>query len=88
MLALALAGDTGRGQVVDLAIIEPLLALLGPQITAYDQLGYVQPRTGQPVRRTTRRAICTGPRTARWVAVSTSAQSIAERVMRLVGRRS
>ena len=40
---------TGRGQVIDLAIIEPILAMLGPQITWYDQLGYVQPRTRQPV---------------------------------------
>jgi len=76
---------TGLGQVVDLAIIEPILALLGPQITAYDQLGAVQPRTGN-------RSVNNAPRNLyrtaddRWVAVSTSSQSIAERVMRLVGR--
>jgi crotonobetainyl-CoA:carnitine CoA-transferase CaiB-like acyl-CoA transferase len=37
---------TGAGQVVDLATIEPIMAMLGPQITWYDQLGYVQPRLG------------------------------------------
>ena len=85
MLALASRGITGRGQVVDLAIIEPLLALLGPQITAYDQLGYVQPRTGNQTSNNAPRNLY---RTAdgSWVAVSTSAQNIAERVMRLVGR--
>ena len=85
MLALASRSTTGRGQVVDLAIIEPLLALLGPQITAYDQLGLVQPRTGN---QTTNNAPRNLYRTAdgSWVAVSTSAQNIAERVMRLVGR--
>jgi crotonobetainyl-CoA:carnitine CoA-transferase CaiB-like acyl-CoA transferase len=85
MLALASRGLTGRGQVVDLAIIEPLLALLGPQITAYDQLGYVQPRTGNQTANNSPRNLY---RTAdgSWVAVSTSAQNIAERVMRLVGR--
>ena len=38
--------------------------------------------TGPP---TTRRATPTGPRDGKWVAVSTSAQRIAERVMELVG---
>ena len=46
MVALRAAERDGRGQVVDLAIIEPILTLLGGQITAYDQLGAVQPRTG------------------------------------------
>ena len=85
MVALRAAERDGRGQVVDLAIIEPILMLLGGQITAYDQLGAVQPRTGN-------RSVNNAPRnvyrTAEgdWVAVSTSSQSIAERVMRLVGR--
>ena len=85
MLVLASRGTTGRGQVVDLAIIEPLLALLGPQISAYDQLGYVQPRTGNQTSNNSPRNLY---RTSdgSWVAVSTSAQNIAERVMRLVGR--
>ncbi|PZF82793.1 CaiB/BaiF CoA transferase family protein, partial [Micromonospora deserti] len=85
MLALRARDLTGAGQVVDLAIIEPIMAMLGPQITWYDQLGYVQPRLGN-------RSSNNAPRNTyrcadgRWVAVSTSAQSIAERVMRLVGR--
>jgi crotonobetainyl-CoA:carnitine CoA-transferase CaiB-like acyl-CoA transferase len=85
MLALHARQRTGTGQVVDLAIIEPIMAMLGPQITWYDQIGYVQPRLGN-------RSSNNAPRNTyrcadgRWVAVSTSAQSIAERVMRLVGR--
>jgi crotonobetainyl-CoA:carnitine CoA-transferase CaiB-like acyl-CoA transferase len=85
MLALRSRDLTGAGQVVDLAIIEPVMAVLGPQITWYDQLGYVQPRLGN-------RSNNNAPRNTyrcadgRWVAVSSSAQSIAERVMRLVGR--
>lgn len=76
---------TGRGQVVDLAIIEPILTVLGPQPLWYDQLGHVQPRTGNRSRNNAPRNIY---RTAdgSWLAVSTSAQSVAERVMRLVGR--
>lgn len=85
MTALAARTATGRGQVVDMAIIEPILAVLGPQALWYDQLGYVQPRTGNRSRNNAPRNIY---RTADggWVAVSTSAQSVAERVMHLVGR--
>lgn len=74
----------GEGQVIDLAIIEPILAILGPQPTVFDQLGIVQPRTGN-------RSVNNSPRNTyktkddKWVAISTSAQSIAERVMKLVG---
>ncbi|GAA2537894.1 CoA transferase [Microbacterium mitrae] len=85
MVALRAREQTGEGQVVDIAIIEPILAMLGPQITRWDQLHTVQPRTGN---RTTNNAPRNTYRTSdgQWVAVSTSAQSIAERVMRLVGR--
>jgi len=85
MVALHARERTGRGQVVDLAIVEPMMAMLGPQITRWDQLRTVQPRQGN---RSSNNAPRNTYRTAdgRWVAVSTSAQSIAERVMRLVGR--
>ncbi|MDR1077101.1 MAG: CoA transferase [Propionibacteriaceae bacterium] len=85
LTALHARQRTGRGQIVDLAIIEPILALLGPQITQWDQLGTIQPRTGN---RSTNNAPRNVYRTAdgHWVAVSTSAQSIAERLLRLVGR--
>ncbi|MFJ9587068.1 CaiB/BaiF CoA transferase family protein [Streptomyces acidicola] len=85
MTALTARERTGEGQVVDMAIIEPILTVLGPQPLWYDQLGHVQPRTGN---RTQNNAPRNTYRTAddRWVAISTSAQSVAERVMRLVGR--
>jgi formyl-CoA transferase len=83
--ALRARDETGRGQVVDLAIIEPILTVLGPQPTVYDQLGVVQTRQGN-------RSVNNAPRNTyltqdgKWVAISTSAQSVAERVLRLVGR--
>lgn len=85
MTALAVRDRTGEGQVVDMAIIEPILTVLGPQPLWYDQLGYVQARTGN---RSANNAPRNTYRTSDggWVAVSTSAQSVAERVMRLVGR--
>ncbi|WP_377273529.1 CaiB/BaiF CoA transferase family protein [Peterkaempfera sp. SMS 1(5)a] len=85
MTALAGREHTGAGQVIDMAIIEPILTVLGPQPIWYDQLGYLQPRTGN---RSANNAPRNTYRTSddRWVAVSTSSQNIAERVMRLVGR--
>ncbi|MGI8697058.1 MAG: CaiB/BaiF CoA transferase family protein [Mycobacteriales bacterium] len=85
MTALHERDRTGAGSIVDLAIIEPILAMLGGQITAYDQLGLVQPRTGN---RSANNAPRDGYRThdGVWLAVSTSSQSVAERVLRLVER--
>jgi crotonobetainyl-CoA:carnitine CoA-transferase CaiB-like acyl-CoA transferase len=78
-------GGRGKGQVVDLAIYEPLFWLLGPQASLYDRLGMVQKRTGNS-------APFVSPRNAyqandgRWLGLSASSQSIAERVMKIVGR--
>ena len=85
LTALRARDATGRGQVVDLAIFEPIFTVLGPQPIVYDQLGIVQERSGN-------RSVNNAPRNTyktkdgHWVAISTSAQNIAERVMRLVGR--
>jgi crotonobetainyl-CoA:carnitine CoA-transferase CaiB-like acyl-CoA transferase len=85
MAALRARERSGEGQIIDLAIIEPILTILGAQPTVYDQLGIVQQRTGN-------RSVNNAPRNAyrtadgHWVAVSTSAQAVAERVVRLVGR--
>jgi len=85
MMALFWRDRGGTGQVIDLSIYEPLFWILGPQASVYDQLGVVQGRTGN-------RAPFTAPRNAyqardgRWFGLSGSSQSIAERVLRLVGR--
>lgn len=76
---------SGRGQVIDLSLLEPLLGILGPGPSVYDQLGIVAGRHGN-------RSPSNAPRNTyvtrdgRWVAISASATSVAERVMRLVGR--
>ncbi|QCB43267.1 CoA transferase [Sphingomonas sp. PAMC26645] len=75
---------TGRGQVIDIALIEPILTILGTQAVVYDQLGIIPDRTGN-------RSRANAPRNTyetkdkRWLAISTSSDSIAERLMRLVG---
>ncbi|NWN89787.1 MAG: CoA transferase [Micrococcaceae bacterium] len=84
LMALRHRDATGEGQVVDLSILEPIMTAVGPGPTVYDQLGIIGQRHGN-------RSTNNAPRNTyltkddKWVAVSTSAQSIAERVMRLVG---
>ena len=84
LTALHARGTDAPGQVIDIAIIEPMLTLLGPQASAFDQLGVKQPRTGN-------RSSNNAPRNVYrtkddvWVSISTSANSIARRVMELVG---
>ena len=85
LAALRARESTGHGQVVDLSLIEPLMLLLGPQLAQFDLLGELEPRTGN---RSSHNAPRNVYRTTDdlWVAVSSSATSVAERVLRLVGR--
>ena len=75
----------GGGQVIDLSLLAPLVSILGPGPSAYDQLGTVPQRHGN-------RSANNAPRNAyrtrddRWVAISASATSVAARVMAVVGR--
>ncbi len=75
----------GHGQVIDVSLLEPLLTLLGPGPSVYDQLGIVPGRHGnRSPNNAPRNTYMT--RDGRWVAISASATTVAERVMRLVGR--
>jgi crotonobetainyl-CoA:carnitine CoA-transferase CaiB-like acyl-CoA transferase len=78
------AVHSGQGQVVDVSLLESLFQLMGPLISAYRAEGYLQPRLGSgipySVPRNTYRTS-----DGRWVAVSTSADSVAARVMALLG---
>ncbi|GGM45902.1 CaiB/BaiF CoA transferase family protein [Dactylosporangium sucinum] len=84
LMALRHRDQHGSGQVVDLSILEPIMTAVGPAATVYDVLGIVAERHGN---RSTNNAPRNTYRTSdgSWVAISTSAQRIAERVLRLVG---
>ncbi len=86
LMALRHRDSTGRGQVVDMNILQPIMTAVGPAPTVYQQLGIVETRHGN---RSTNNAPRNTYETAdgKWVAVSTSAQRIAERVLQLVGHR-
>jgi crotonobetainyl-CoA:carnitine CoA-transferase CaiB-like acyl-CoA transferase len=82
--ATLVAVHSGVGQVVDVNLLESLFQLMGPLISAHHLLGYVQPRLGSGIPYSVPRGTY---RTAdgAWVAVSTSAESVAARVMALLG---
>ena len=84
VMALYARERTGRGQVIDLNLLSPIMTAVGPGPTAYQQTGAIGMRHGN-------RSTNNSPRNTYetkdgyWVAISTSAQAIAERVLRLVG---
>lgn len=75
----------GTGQVIDLPLLDPLFAVLGPQAANYRLTGKLKPRTGS-------RSTNSAPRNAyvcsdgRYVGLSASTQKMAERLFRAIGR--
>jgi crotonobetainyl-CoA:carnitine CoA-transferase CaiB-like acyl-CoA transferase len=75
---------SGVGQVVDVNLLESLYQCMGPLPGAYAATGYLQPRLGSGIPYSVPRGTWRCQDGA-WVAVSTSAESVAERVMALIG---
>lgn len=75
----------GRGQVIDLPLLDPLFAMLGPQAANYRLSGRLRARSGS-------RSTNAAPRNAyrcldgRYIALSGSTQSMADRLLRAMGR--
>jgi crotonobetainyl-CoA:carnitine CoA-transferase CaiB-like acyl-CoA transferase len=75
----------GRGQVIDLPLLDPIFSILGPEAAIHKLTGKVKQRTGS-------RSLTAAPRNVfetkdgRWIAISASMQAMAERVYRAIGR--
>lgn len=75
----------GKGQVIDLPLLDPLYNSLGPQAANYRLTGKIKPRTGS-------RSTGAAPRNVyrtkddRWVCLSASTQGMAMRVLQSIGR--
>ena len=75
----------GRGQYIDLSLLEPLFSILGAHATMYDQLGIVAQRTGS-------RIFANAPRNVyrasdgKWLAIAASVQQVAKRCFEAIGR--
>jgi|BEDMetMinimDraft_2_1075160.scaffolds.fasta_scaffold00327_9 crotonobetainyl-CoA:carnitine CoA-transferase CaiB-like acyl-CoA transferase len=85
LAALRTAEATGRGQVIDIALLEAIHTLLGPDTAIFAALGEKPARTGN-------RSLTSAPRgvfrtrDGRYVALSASMQTMAERLFRAIGR--
>ena len=78
--ATLVAVHSGRGQVVDVSLLETMFQLMGPLVTLYALTGEQQPRLGAGLPYTVPRGTyrCAD---GRWIAVSTSSDSVATRVL-------
>ncbi|MDK9496007.1 CoA transferase [Streptomyces katrae] len=76
---------TGRGQVVDLSIVESMLGVLAGPLTTYDLTGVMPTRQGNRSPNNAPRNVYR-TKDGHWVAVAATTVSVAERVVRLVGR--
>ena len=75
----------GKGQVVDLSLLEPLHSLLGPEAAAWRITGRIPPRSGNQASISAPRNIY-ATKDDGWVALSASTQGMAERLLRAIGR--
>ncbi len=75
----------GKGQIIDLSLLEPVFSVLGPDALSYKATGRIKERSGSGSN-------TSSPRNAyrssdgKWIALSASIQSMAERVFRVIGR--
>lgn len=82
--ATMVALRSGVGQVVDINLLESLLQIMGPLLSAYIRDGYLQPRLGSGIPYSVPRGTWQ-TKDGRWIAVSTSSETVAARVLELVG---
>ena len=75
---------SGVGQVVDVSLLESLFQLMGPLISLYELTGQMQERLGSGLPYSVPRGTyqCLD---GKWVGVSTSSDSVAGRVLNLLG---
>jgi crotonobetainyl-CoA:carnitine CoA-transferase CaiB-like acyl-CoA transferase len=76
---------SARGQVVDLSLLESMFSVLGPEAAIYQVTGKVKERAGSASNTSSPRNVyrCAD---GKYVAVSASIQSMAERLFQAIGR--
>ncbi len=84
MVALRERDRSGEGQVVDVNLLESMLQMMSALPSAAAHLDYEQPRLGSGIPYSVPRGTyqC---RDGKWIAISTSTESIAHRVLKLLG---
>ena len=76
---------SGRGQLIDVSLIEPLFSVLGPIATNFDQLEELPQRLGSRNGVNAPRNVYRA-KDGRWIAIAASVQEIARRCFAAIGR--
>ena len=75
----------GKGQVIDLPLLDPLFSFIATEAGIYRLTGTVRERTGSRSETTSpRNVFCT--KDGRYIGISASIQAMAERLFRVIGR--
>ena len=85
LTALRVAESGGGGQVIDLALIEPILAMLGPKAAEHRLTGRATPRQGSRCNIQAPRDVYR-TKDGKYVALSSGTQAMAERLFGALGR--
>jgi crotonobetainyl-CoA:carnitine CoA-transferase CaiB-like acyl-CoA transferase len=82
---LARTRGTARGQVIDVSLLEAIFSILGPEAAIYHHTGAVKERVGSASNTSAPRNVyrCAD---GKYVALSASMQSMAKRVLAVIGR--
>ena len=75
----------GQGQVVDLSLLEPIFSIMGAEAAWHRLTGEVRTRVGSGSTTAAPRNVYK-TRDGKWLAMSGSMQSMAERIFRVIGR--
>jgi len=75
----------GTGQVIDLPLLDPIFSILGPEAALYKLTQTIEPRVGSRSNNTAPRNVYETS-DGRFIAISASIQSMAERLYRAIGR--
>jgi crotonobetainyl-CoA:carnitine CoA-transferase CaiB-like acyl-CoA transferase len=75
----------GRGQVIDVSLLESIFSILGPEAATFKLTGKIRKRVGSASEGTSPRNVY-ATKDGGWVAISASTQAMTERLFRVIGR--
>ncbi|MEM7253404.1 MAG: CoA transferase [Pseudomonadota bacterium] len=75
----------GCGQVIDLSLLEPIFSIMGAEAAWHDLSGTIRERTGSGSTTASPRNVYK-TKDGKWLAMSGSMQSMAERIFQVIGR--
>jgi crotonobetainyl-CoA:carnitine CoA-transferase CaiB-like acyl-CoA transferase len=77
--------EGGKGQVIDLPLLDPLFSFIATEAPVYKLTGQIRPRTGSRSETTSPRNVFR-TKDGRYIGISASIQAMSERLFRAIGR--